>query len=248
MYCPITIKNNKYNVYYETYNDPSKRPLILLHGWGVDSSIFSNVIPQLNYYIIVLDFIGFGKSDMPLSPLTLEDYVSEVNQLVKYLHLKDYYILGHSFGGRVAIKYNYYYDIRGLILVDSAGIRHSPLKLKYKIYSYKLKKQLYKVFNKAKYQKLITESGSSDYKALSNVMKQTMTKVIKVDLKKYCASPTYTLIIWGINDLETKICDGYKYFELFSNSRLIQFYHSGHFPFIEEEHKFIRVVNEVIDD
>lgn len=248
MFCQVKIKNNKYNVYYEIYNDKTKHPLILLHGWGVDSSIFQEIIPKLNYYVIVLDFIGFGKSDQPLNPLTLEDYVSEVAQVVKYLHLKDYYILGHSFGGRVAIKYNYYYDIRGLILVDSAGIKHSPLKLKYKIYSYKIKKIIYKIFNERKYQKLITESGSSDYKALSSVMKQTMTKVIKVDLKKYCASPTYTLIIWGINDAETKVSDGYKYFQLFTNSRLIQFYHSGHFPFIDEEQKFTRVINEVIDD
>ena len=79
-------------------------------------------------------------------------------------------------------------------------------------------------------------------------MKQTMNKVIKVDLKKYCHSPTKTLILWGINDTETKINDAYTFYNIFKNARLIQFYHSSHFPFLTEEKKFIRVVNEVLDD
>lgn len=248
MFCKVKIKNNSYNSYYETYNDKNMQPLVILHGWGVDSSIFNNLIDKLNYFVVVIDFLGFGKSDKVITPLSLEDYVSQVNQVIKYLNLKNYYILGHSFGGRVAIKYNYYYDIRALILVDSAGIKHNSFKIKAKIFKYKIKKHIYKFFNKYKYITLINESGSSDYKILSGVMKQTMNKVIKVDLKKYCHSPTKTLILWGINDKETKVNDAYIFYNLFKNARLIQFYHSGHFPFLTEEKKFIRVVNEVLDD
>ena len=248
MFCKVKIKNNNYNCYYETYNDELKTPLVILHGWGVDSTIFNNIIKELNYYIIVIDFLGFGQSDNVITPLSLEDYVSQVNQVIKKLKLKDYYMLGHSFGGRVAIKYNYYYDIRGLILVDSAGIRHNTLKLKSKVLKYKVKKGIYKIFNKTKYQKLVNESGSRDYKVLSSVMKQTMNKVIKIDLKKYCFSPTKTFILWGINDNETRIEDAYIFYNLFKDARLIQFYHSGHFPFLDEKKKFVRVINEVIDD
>lgn len=248
MYCKVKIKNHIYNCFYETFGVDTKDPLVILHGWGVDSSIFKSLVEKLNYYVIVIDFLGFGKSDMPITALTLEDYVNQVNQVIKYLKLKNVYMLGHSFGGRVAIKYNYYYNLDGLILTDSAGIRHFSLKLKKKVLKYKFLKKLYFFTNKKKYNELIKNSGSRDYKALNTIMKQTMNKVIKVDLKKYCKKTRIkTLILWGVHDEETKVVDAYTYNDLFYDSRLILFYNSGHFPFIDETEKFIRVVNEVLE-
>ena len=76
-----------------------------------------------------------------------------------------------------------------------------------------------------------------------------MNKVIKVDLKKYCKkNRTKTYILWGINDDETPINDGYTFYNLFFNSKFITFYKSGHFPFLDEEEKFIRIINGVIND
>ena len=49
------------------------------------------------------------------------------------LNINNPTIVGHSFGGRVAIKYNYYYNLNKLILLDSAGIRHRSLRLYKKI-------------------------------------------------------------------------------------------------------------------
>ena len=104
MYCKVEIKNKSYNCYYDIINNSKKQPLILLHGWGVDSEIFNNIKEKLDFYIVVIDFIGFGKSDKPKEAFTLEDYVSQVHQIIKKLKLENIIMLGHSFGGRVAIK------------------------------------------------------------------------------------------------------------------------------------------------
>lgn len=249
MYLKVKIKENYYNCHYNTYGDASKTPLVLLHGWGVDSSIFDNIIKSLNYYVITIDFLGFGKSDKPISPLSLNDYVSSLEQLIKHLKLRDIILLGHSFGGRVAIKYNYYYNVNNLILVDSAGIRHKNKNLRKKIIKYKLLKKIYFITSKEKYNNLIKNSGSRDYKILSPVMKQTMNKIIKEDLKKYCTkSRTKTLILWGVNDEETPLIDGYTYNKLFYDSRMIIFYNSSHFPHLDEKEKFVRIINSVIND
>lgn len=249
MYCEVKIKNKVYKSYYETYGSDKCDPLVLLHGWGVDSKIFDNIINDLNYYIIKIDFLGFGLSSDPILPLSLEDYVSQVEQTINFLKLKNITMLGHSFGGRVAIKYNYYYNLNNLILVDSAGIKRRNISLKLKIIKYKILKKIYYIFSKKKYNKLIKTSGSRDYKILSPIMKQTMNKVIKVDLKKYCKkNRTKTYILWGINDDETPINDGYTFYNLFFNSKFITFYKSGHFPFLDEEEKFIRIINGVIND
>lgn len=249
MFQKIKIQNHEYNCYYETFGDSKNQPLVLLHGWGVDSNIFKNIIEPLEYYIITLDFIGFGKSDTPLNPFTVDDYVTQVHELLKNLKIKNCILLGHSFGGRVAIKYNYYYNIDKLILVDSAGIRKKNKKTRKKIIKYKLKKLIYSIFNKKKYQELINNSGSRDYKNLTPIMKQTMNKVLKEDLKKYCLKRrTPTVILWGINDRETPLEDGYTFHKLFNISRMVIFYKSGHFPHLDESPKFIRVLNEVKND
>ena len=88
MFCKVRIKERDYSCYYETYGDTNNPPLVLLHGWGVDSSIFKNVIPHLNYYCILIDFIGFGKSDEPDYPWTIYDYVESIKILIDELKIK----------------------------------------------------------------------------------------------------------------------------------------------------------------
>ena len=55
MYCNIKIKNSDYNCYFNTNNKTNLQPLILLHGWGVDSLIYQNIIavPSASHIITV---------------------------------------------------------------------------------------------------------------------------------------------------------------------------------------------------
>ena len=73
-------------------------------------------------------------------------HVLQVYLMLEHLKIKNFTLLGHSFGGRVAIKYNYYYNINHLILSDSAGIRNINKALKTKIIKYKLLKKIYYIF------------------------------------------------------------------------------------------------------
>lgn len=246
MYCEIKIKNYKYKCFYITNDKLDKKPLLLLHGWGVDSQTFAEIIDKLDNFVVCIDFIGFGKSDIPLEPFTLEDYVSQVNQVITLLKLENVTLLGHSFGGRVATKYNYYYGSKKLILVDSAGIKNKSLSLTYKILKYKLLKKMYSLINKPKYYELINNSGSRDYKALQPIMKKTMSNILKEDVKKYCKiTRTKVFLLWGINDMETPLINAHIFQELFYDSKLVLFYNSCHFPYLDEKEKFIRVINYV---
>lgn len=249
MYCKVKINNHYYNCYYETNGLTNKEPLVMLHGWGVDCTNFKNIINELNYYVVIIDLIGFGKSDHPVKPFKLEDYVSQVDQMINHLKLSNIILLGHSFGGRVAIKYNYYYNLNKLILVDSAGIKHKTLKVYKEIIKYKVLKKIYYYTNKQKYIELLKNSGSRDYKILSPIMKQTMNCIIKEDLRKYCKTTrTRTIILWGLKDNETPLSDAYNYYNIFYDSRLVVFYNSGHFPHLDESDKFIKVINYVQND
>ena len=80
----------------------------------------------------------------PSDYYVLEDYVGLVEQFVNDKKLANPIILGHSFGGRIAIRYASRHQVSKLILVDSAGMKpKNYVKVKLKIMIYKLKKKLY---------------------------------------------------------------------------------------------------------
>ena len=58
--------------------------------------------------MLILDLPGFGQSDEPKEIWNIFDYAEMVNYFVKELKINDPILIGHSFGGRVAIKFLFY--------------------------------------------------------------------------------------------------------------------------------------------
>ena len=136
-----------------------------------------------------------------------------------------------------------------MILVDSAGIKKRLSFLsRIKIKIYKLKKWWYKLTkNVVKFNNLINNSGSYDYKMASPVMKQTLVKVINEDLKPYLKKiEVETLIIWGRDDKETPIKDALIMNKLIKNSGLVTLENTGHFPYLENKHTFNIIISNYL--
>lgn len=233
------------------YTLGSGRPIVILHGWGQDFNSFLNVVNKLasEYKIIGLDFFGFGKSKEVNVPLTLDDYLFHFTKLMNHLNIKNPIIIAHSFGGRIALLYSLKNDVDKLILVSSAGIRRRSFQYYYKVYKYKITKLFYKLFNKTKYNHLRKTSGSLDYQNASDVMKKTLSNVVKKD---FCGQlkniNCKTYLLWGINDQVTKYTDGILMNKKIKNSKLIPFYESEHFCYIDEEAKFIKTIKQIIKE
>ena len=227
------------------------KPVVILHGWGQNFFSFKYIVDELkdDYQIIGVDFLGFGLSDEPLTPLKLCDYSFQIKTLLEYLEVKQPIIIGHSFGGRIAIEYAANLPVDKLILVSSAGIRHRSIKRSLKVLKYKFLKNTYKIFSKTRLYKLRSKSGSRDYLNASPVMKKTLSNVIKYssknDLKKV-DSKSY--LLWGIKDGETKYSDALIMQKLLKDSRLIPFYESGHFCYLEEKDKFVRELKNILEE
>lgn len=223
-------------------------PIILLHGWGTNKDTFSSLSNLLknNYEVHLIDLIGFGKSEEPFKPFSLSDYVYFLNDYIRRNNLNKPIILGHSFGGRIAIKYaSMFKNIDKLILVDSAGIKKKKtLKNKIKILRYKLKKKWYKLTkNSVKYKHLINNSGSYDYRHSSTIMKATLSKIVNEDLKKDLKDIyVETLIIWGKDDKETPYNDALIMNKLLRNSGLVTLENTGHFPYLESKYEFNKII------
>ena len=230
------------------YIQGSGYPMLLLHGWGCSASTLSSIAKtsvNSGYKCLSVDFPGFGASDEPASVWGTEDYTKLLEAIVKEECVKNPVLLGHSFGGRVAIKYASRNNARSLILVDAAGIKPKrSLSYYRKVYSYKLLKYFVLMIMGKKKGNLYIDNirkkrGSSDYALASPRMRQILSKVVNEDLKTLLPSiKSPTLLIWGENDTATPLSDAKTMEKLIPDAGLVNLKGAGHYSFLDSPHQF----------
>src|ERR1700688_1753745 len=79
-------------------------PLVFLHYWGGTSRAWRKVTAELEgqFKTVAYDARGWGKSDKTVAGYKLADLADEALSLVKALGIKQYVLVGHSMGGKVA--------------------------------------------------------------------------------------------------------------------------------------------------
>ncbi len=103
-------------------------PVVLLHGWALGQHTYRGVaetIAAQGCRVIAPAMPGFGGSgDLPDSGFSLSGYAKWVADLLDALEIEEpAVIVGHSFGGGVAIRFAHDYRsrVRSLVLVNSVG-------------------------------------------------------------------------------------------------------------------------------
>lgn len=108
----------------------SGTPLVLLHGYPLDRTIWEAIVPllQSDFDLILPDLRGFGQSPTTESPYTVDDMADDVAALLDSLGLKQIALGGHSMGGYVALAFARRYParLRGLALLASQAAADSP--------------------------------------------------------------------------------------------------------------------------
>ncbi len=231
--------------------------VILLHGWGAESSTFQRLQGNLAQYLRVyaLDLPGFGKSSTPLFPWGVSDYSNLLKEFISKMGINNPVLLGHSFGGRVSIKYvSTYKNVKKLILVDSAGVKPKRKPIYYiRVYAYKsvkfvLNLPVLRLFSARILVFMKTKLGSSDYRQLSGIMQQTFVKVVNEDLKKFMPLiDCPTLLIWGENDQATPLSDGKIMERLIPDAGLVVLNGAGHFAYIDKIREFLIIVSKFLE-
>lgn len=103
------------------------RPILMVHGWPLNSKMFEyqmNVLPRYGVRIIAPDLRGFGKSDRPFEGYSYDQMADDLKVVVDTLGLNQFTLLGFSMGGAVAIRYmcRYMgYKVNKLILAGAAA-------------------------------------------------------------------------------------------------------------------------------
>jgi len=100
--------------------------VLLLHGLGCDHRTWLPVIDALSrhYTVIAPDLLGHGVSDKPRADYSVGGFANGMRDLLTVLGIDKATVVGHSFGGGVAMQFAYQFPERTerLVLVGSGGL------------------------------------------------------------------------------------------------------------------------------
>lgn len=242
-------------------------PILFIHGWSFEGSIWSKQIEDLfsNYSVITLDLPGHGRSDYKKEV----DIIEDISFIVNELRLGKINLIGHSLGGLIALKLSLKYPelIRKLILIGA------PAKfVKSEKHGFGLEeKDINKLrgFISSDYPNILLvfirwlftkqERGQGDFRqawdlvakreswpkkeAMSDFLHFIVTEDVSEDLSNVNIS---TLIISGTND---PICpvESIDYLgSQLKSSKVELFRDCGHLPFLTQSQRFNRLTKEFL--
>lgn len=247
--------------------------ILILHGWGSSQKKWAKVkeiLIQRGIEVFVPDLPGFGENPPPNRSWSVDDYVEWVKNYCEdfvlqkfrlrrnfcktgeisernFAHVPPFFLLGHSFGGRIAIKFAQKYpeNILGLILLAVPAIKSrkqsSVKNFVIKIFARFSFLPFYRFFRKIFYLYFLRKT---DYIRLKGeAIRGTFRKIIDEDLSNYLPQiKTKTLILWGEKDdyVSVKIAGLIK--GQIPDSKLIIFPDVKHSPYLEIPEKLAETI------
>lgn len=238
------------------------RKLIIVPGWNKDESGFGEIglkaeeqsirkeLEKEGWKVAILKVPGFLGKKIETA-WDLEKYNEWLTARLKERMKagEEVYLLGHSAGGRVILKYlsemgekvtRGARKLRGVILVDSAGLKDERKEA---------------VTRRKLIEKIESENGSNERrleKGLELVkyvdnwqMRRTWLNLNKEDLGGNLRQiAVRTLLIWGEDDQETPVLMGWQMKQLIAGSQLEVLAETGHRPQTERRGEFMAILRE----
>ncbi|MBI5405311.1 MAG: alpha/beta hydrolase [Candidatus Kerfeldbacteria bacterium] len=246
-----TIINNTAIEYLEDGRGPV---ILMLHGWGDSMATFDRLADQLatKFRVVRLDLPGHGRSQVPAEPWNLDHYVELVAAFIKKLGLDVELLVGHSFGGRIAIKGLADHRLRSprTVLIASAGLRRSspqrwPFMAIAKVGKWLTAVPPLRSIRSRLQAKLYRRAGSEYLDA--GPLRPTFLNIVREDLSGAAQQIDIpALLIWGERDDATPLADGRRLAGLIPRSRLLVIPDASHFVHQEQPDRVATAIEQFI--
>ena len=131
------VKTGNGRIYYFIGKKTTNRPiLIFLHGLSSNHTTWLNIMKKLlenGYNFLTLDLRGHGFSDKTKKRrlYQLSVFSDDLEKILKQEQIRNFILIGYSFGGQIAIDYviKYPQSVKGLILISTNHV--NPLEYKH---------------------------------------------------------------------------------------------------------------------
>src|SRR3954453_17948819 len=254
--------------------------LVLLHGITSTSDAWRDVMPVLaeRYTVIPPDLIGHGRSAKPRGDYSLGAYAAGVRDLLALLGFDRGTVVGHSFGGGIAMQFSYLFPeyVERMALISSGGLGREAhpmlraavlpgsdwvLPLLAREWSVKAGDAVRSGAAKlgieagpdiaefARGYASLTEEGASD------AFIHTMRGVIDHEGQRvsaldrlYLADQMPTLIVWGDSDPVIPVEHGRNAHRIVEHSRYVEIAGSGHWPMLDAPDRIVQELTEFMEE
>jgi pimeloyl-ACP methyl ester carboxylesterase len=205
------------------------RPWVLaLHGWRRDHQDFTATLDGVD--AVAVDLPGFGATPPPPEGWGSADYAAAVEPVLDELGAP-LVVLGHSFGGRVALHLAARSPekvsalvLTGVPLIRKPGATKSPL-------SFRMTKALHQrgLVGDARMEALRQKHGSADYRAAQGVMRDVFVRVVNESYEDQLAAVRCPVeLVWGDDDTEAPIAVAEQAAGLLADATLTRLPGAGH--------------------
>ena len=230
------------------------RDVVLLPGWQQNTEMMQYIqdFLSIHFRVYSLDWPGFGKSEMMEEAYSTDDYTEFLKEFIEKAGIVNPILIGHSFGCRIAIRYNAYGNqVYKMVLTGAAGLKPKRgLDYYARVYSYKAGKKIFSLPGMNKYKdRIVKKAGSEDYRNASGVMRQTFVKVVNEDVEPLLGKVTAeTLLVFGDQDDATPLWMGKVMEEKIPNAGLAVFAGQGHYAYFYEHDRFNAVLEAFLKE
>jgi pimeloyl-ACP methyl ester carboxylesterase len=192
-------------IFGSTYGHGEAR-VLGLHGWARTSQDFSGVLDGLD--AVALDLPGFGSSPPPPEAWGSADYaaaIAPIAQEWRDLGSAPLIVVGHSFGGRVAVHLAASHpDLVGtLILTAVPLLRPTGAAKRSTAWRYRVGKAARRrgLISEPRLERLRQRFGSTDYAAATGVMRQVLVRAINESYEEQLQAIRCPIeLVWGEQD------------------------------------------------
>lgn len=206
------------------------RDLVFLHGYLSTKESF---YPQIEYFsrfcrVTAFDFPGFGGSDPIPAAWSVGDYADWTERFLRGAGIKNPLVIAHSFGGRVGIKLLARGLVDRAVLCGCAGIiPKRTISYRMRVWAYRNVKKLAPEFAERKF-------GSSEYRTLSPLMRESYKKIVNEDLREESKKiDRPVLFVTGERDNDTPVSSAEIYHRCVKNSKMLVLKDCGHFAHLD---------------
>ena len=174
--------------------------VLALHGWRRTHRDFAGVLDGVD--ALAVDLPGFGSTPEPPAPWGSAEYAAALDPLLDELSLP-VVVLGHSFGGRVAVHLAARRPaaVKALVLTGvplrRVGTAGKPA------LAYRIARALHRrgLLGEARMDELRERYGSEDYRAAKGVMRDVFVRVVNETYEDELRRITCPVeLVWGDDD------------------------------------------------
>ena len=210
-----------------------------LHGWGRSSQDFYLISQSYDY--INFDLPGFGKSQEPETSMNPKEYAEYINQFIPNSVET---VVGHSFGGRVAVHLSGLRNFEKLILIGVPLIKKQTSSGKLSMLNFYKSLNRFGILSNDKIEKIKKKKGSYDYRNSQGIMRENLVKAVNDDLSKELENiKSKVHLIWGSEDKEVPIDIAKEANKKIKKSNLHILEGQGHNPLNSSYVEIVNIIN-----